>query len=362
MVFIINLGLTTNWGSLMSKFNYPKVLFLLFFFSVSLVFCGRNVMAGPVLKIGHVAPPFHGQHVGLEYFALYLKEHSNGRWQCKIFPSGQLGGERSLAEQVQTGTLPMAVITTAVLSNFVPEIGVVDMPFLFPDLLTAHAVLDGPIRKKLFSFFPAKGFVALTFMENEFRDLTNSKHPIHTPADLKGLKIRTMESPIFIDTFKALGAEPVPMPFPEVYSALEQGVIDGQDNPLFVSILVKFPEVNHFITKTQHVLTETVMIVNRDFWERLAPADKKLFRTAAGEATIINRATNLQGELKLPRIGISIPAYLREKKIDCVKLTPAEKQQFKKAVAPVYKKYRAKIGPEIFDAILARVKEQQGQK
>jgi len=330
--------------------------------SAIMLLCSGNVMAGPVVKIGHVAPPFHGQHIGLEYFAQYLAEHSDGRWQCKIFPSGQLGGERSLAEQVQTGTLPMAVVTTAVLANFVPEIGVVDLPFLFPDLLTAHAVLDGPIRKKLFARFPAKGFVALTFMENEFRDLTNSKRAIHTPSDLKGLKIRTMESPIFIDTFKALGAEPVPMPFPEVYSALEQGVIDGQDNPLFVSILVKFPEVNHFITKTQHVLTETVMIVNLDFWERLSPVDKALFQTAAGEATIINRATNLQGELKLPRIGKSIPAYLREKKIECIELTPEEHQQFKQAVAPVYKKYRNKIGAEIFDAMLARVKEQQGEK
>ena len=343
----------------MSKLRCLKYFFILLFLLLSLIFPGRAVLAGLVVKIGHVAPLFHGQHVGLEYFARFLAEHSNGRWQCKIFPSGQLGGERSLAEQVQTGTLPMAVITTAVLANFVPEIGVVDLPFLFPDLQTAHAVLDGPIRKKLFAYFPAKGFVALTFMENEFRDLTNSKHPIHTPADLRGLKIRTMESPIFIDTFKALGAEPVPMPFPEVYSALEQGVIDGQDNPLFVSILVKFPEVNHFITKSQHVLTETVMIVNRDFWERLAPADKKLFRTAAGEATIINRATNLQGELNLPRIGKSIPAYLREKKIKCIKLTPEEQRQFKQAVTPVYKKYRDKIGAEIFDAMLARVKEQQ---
>ncbi len=346
----------------MAKISGLKSFLWAIFLLLNLTFFSSNVLAGPVLKIGHVAPPFHGQHVGLEYFAQYLKEHSDGRWQCKIFPSGQLGGERSLAEQVQTGTLPMAVVTTAVLSNFVPEIGVVDLPFLFPDLLTAHAVLDGPIRKQLFAFFPSRGFVALTFMENEFRDLTNSKHPVHTPADLKGLKIRTMESPIFIDTFKALGAEPVPMPFPEVYSALEQGVIDGQDNPLFVSILVKFPEVNHFITKTQHVLTETVMIVNRDFWERLSPVDKKLFRTAAGEATIINRATNLQGELKLPRVGISIPAYLREKKIECVKLTPEQRQLFKKAVAPVYKKYRDKIGAEIFDAMLARVKEQQGRQ
>ncbi len=346
----------------MAKISGLKSFFWLVFLFSALFFFSGKVMAGPVLKIGHVAPPFHGQHIGLEYFAQYLKEHSDERWQCKIFPSGELGGERSLAEQVQTGTLPMAVVTTAVLSNFVPEIGVVDLPFLFPDLLTAHAVLDGPIRKKLFAFFPNRGFIALTFMENEFRDLTNSKHPVHTPADLKGLKIRTMESPILIDTFKALGAEPVPMPFPEVYSALEQGVIDGQDNPLFVSILVKFLEVNPFITKTQHVLTETVMIINRDFWERLSPADKKLFRTAAGEATIINRAVNLQGELKLPRLGISIPAYLREKKIKCVKLTPEQRQLFKKAVVPVYKKYRNKIGAEIFDAMLARVKEQQGRQ
>ncbi len=318
-------------------------------------------LAGPVIKIGHVAPPFHGQHLGLEHFARYLEEHSNGRFKCKIFPLGQLGGERSLAEQVQTGTLPMAVITTAVLSNFVPQAGVLDLPFLFPDRHTAYAVLDSPVREKIFACFPAKGFVALTFMENEFRDLTNSQRPIREPADLKGLKIRTMESPIFIDTFKALGAEPVPMPFPEVYNALEQKVIDGQDNPLFTSILVKFTEVNHFVTSSHHVLTETVMIVNRDFWERLKPADRKLFRTGAYEAMIVNRAVNLEGELKLPRLKISIPAYIREKKLDYVELTPAQREKFRAAVAPVYKKYRKIIGPEIFDAVLARVREMQGR-
>jgi tripartite ATP-independent transporter DctP family solute receptor len=336
-----------------------KKYLLLFLFLIFTLGAAAPALAGPVIKIGHVAPPFHGQHVGLEYFARYLSEHSNGRFKCKIFPLGQLGGERSLAEQVQTGTLPMAVITTAVLSNFVPQVGVLDLPFLFPDRRTAYAVLDSPVREKIFACFPAKGFVALTFMENEFRDLTNSKRPIHRPADLKGLKIRTMESPIFIDTFKALGAEPVPMPFPEVYNALEQKVIAGQDNPLFTSILVKFTEVNRFVTRSHHVLTETVMIVNRDFWQRLQPADRKLFRRGAYEAMIVNRAVNFEGELKLPRIGISIPAYLRKHQLDYVELTPAEQAEFRRAVAPVYRKYREKIGPEIFDAVLARVKEMQ---
>ncbi|NPA24830.1 MAG: DctP family TRAP transporter solute-binding subunit [Deltaproteobacteria bacterium] len=340
----------------MKSFVFGKGFLLLI---LSLLLIAGPALAGPVIKIGHVAPPFHGQHIGLEHFSRYLAEHSDGRFRCKVFPSGQLGGERSLAEQVQTGTLPMAVITTAVLSNFVPQIGVVDLPFLFPDRRTAYAVLDSPIREKLFACFPPKGFVALTFMENEFRDLTNSKHPIRKPEDLKGLKIRTMESPIFIDTFKTLGAEPVPMPFPEVYNALEQGVIDGQDNPLFTSILVKFTEVNHFVTRSQHVLTATVLVANRDFWGRLKPADQELFQTAAYEAMIVNRAVNLEGELKLPRIGLSIPAYLREKKLDYVELTPAERQRFRQAVDPVYKKYRAKIGPAIFDAVLDQVKKQQ---
>jgi tripartite ATP-independent transporter DctP family solute receptor len=220
---------------------------------------GLAGMAGAAmtLKYGHVGPLGHGQTVGVDFLAKYVEEQTKGEIVIKTFPLGQLGGERSLAEQVQAGTLEMATISTAVLQNFVPQTAIMDLPFVFPDRATAYAVIDDPAwQEKLFAYLPAKGFVGFGWTENEFRDLTNSKHPIRKPEDLKGLKIRVMESPVYLDTFKQLGASPVGLPFPEIYNALQQGVIDAQENPLFTSILIKATEVNKYATKTGHILTE----------------------------------------------------------------------------------------------------------
>ena len=169
--------------------------------------------------------------------AEYVREKTNGAVDIKTFPFGQLGGETSLAEQVQTGTLEIATVSCAVLSNAVPQVAVLDLPFLFPDRKTAYAVLDDPeVQNKIFSYLPAKGFVGIGWTENEFRDITNSKREIRTPEDLKGLKIRVMNSPIYIDTFKAMGASPTDLPFPEIYNALQNGTIDAQESPLLTSV------------------------------------------------------------------------------------------------------------------------------
>ena len=184
------------------------------------------------VKFGHVAPPFHGQSKGVDAFAAYVKEKTNGRIDIATFPMGQLGGERSMAEQVQSGTLQIAAITTAVLQNFVPQAAILDMPFIFPNRKTAYATLDDPeFQKKIFSYFPKKGFIAIGWTENEFRDFTNNKRPVRKPSDIKGLKVRVMNSPVYLDTFKQLGASPVGIPFPEIYNALQTGVIDAQENP-----------------------------------------------------------------------------------------------------------------------------------
>jgi tripartite ATP-independent transporter DctP family solute receptor len=294
-----------------------------------------------VIKFGHVAPPFHGQSVGADHFAKYVMEKTNGEVEVRTYPMGQLGGERSMAEQVQTGTLQMAAITCAVLSNFVPQASVVPLPFVFPDRRTAYAVLDSEIRDKLFSYFPAKGFMALGFTENEFRDLTNSKRPIRKPEDLQGLKIRLMESPIFIDTFKQMGVNPVPMPFPEIYNALQQGVIDGQDNPLYTSILMKFTEVNKYVTITHHMLTECPIVANLAWWNSLSPEVQKIMREAAYETEIVNRGHTLQDKLSMSVMakkdpksgkvtpGPSIYAVARKQGVEIIELTPAERQAFK---------------------------------
>ena len=154
-----------------------SILFVCGVFLACMLFIISTASAKMVIKFGHVAPTFHGQSVGADHFAKYVMEKTNGEVEVRTYPMGQLGGERSMAEQVQSGTLQLAAITCAVLSNFVPQASLIPLPFVFPDRRTAYAVLDSEIRDKLFSYFPAKGFMALGFTENEFRDLTNSKRP-----------------------------------------------------------------------------------------------------------------------------------------------------------------------------------------
>ena len=304
-----------------------------------------------VIKFGHVAPPFHGQHQGALAFAKYVAEKTNGNIDIKVFPMGQLGGERSMAEQVQAGTLQLAAITTAVLSNFVPQAAMIDLPFIFPVRKTAYKVLDdAQFQKRFFSYFPSKGFVAIGWTENEFRDMTNSKRPLHKPADLKGLKIRVMESPVYLDTFKQLGVQPVPMPFPEVYNALQQGVIDGQDNPLLTSVLMKFTEVNKYVTITHHILTECVIIANPDFWKTLSNKQKKIMREAAVVCIKTNRKVN--ASLYKNKIWKVVKA----KHIKVTKLTPAERAVFKKAMTPIYAKYKKIVGPNLFNLFEKKIK------
>ncbi len=312
------------------------------------------------IKFGHVAPPFHGQSKGVDAFAAYVKEKTNGRIDIATFPMGQLGGERSMAEQAQSGTLQIASITTAVLQNFVPEAAILDMPFIFPDRKTAYATLDDPeVQKKIFSYFPKKGFIAIGWTENEFRDFTNNKRPVRKPEDIKGLKVRVMNSPVYLDTFKQLGASPVGIPFPEIYNALQTGVIDAQENPLLTSVLMKFTEVTKNVTITNHCLTECIIVVSPDYWETLSPEDRQIFREAAKVAIDTNRKVNAELHEKLPKIGISIAEYCKKNGVEVIELTPSERQAFQQAMVPVWNKYRKKIGNEIFDFMLSKIKEHQ---
>lgn len=312
------------------------------------------------IKFGHVAPPFHGQSKGAEAFAAYVKEKTGGEIDIATFPAGQLGGERSMAEQVQTGTLQIASITTAVLQNFVPEAAILDMPFIFPNRETAYATLDDPeFQEKFFSYFPQKGFIAIGWTENEIRDFSNNKRPVRTPEDIKGLKVRVMNSPVYLDTFKELGASPVGIPFPEIYNALQTGVIDAQENPILTTVLMKFTEVTQYVTLTQHSVTECVIIVSADYWESLSKENQQIFRDAAKVAIDTNRTVNADLHNNLPKINISIDEYAKQTNVEIITLTPEEREKFRVAMSPVWDKYRKKIGDDIFDFTLEKIKEHQ---
>ena len=312
--------------------------------------------AGKV-KFGHVAPPFHGQAKGVDAFAAYVKEKTSGRIDIATFPSGQLGGERSMAEQVQSGTLQLATLTTAVLQNFVPQCSILDMPFIFPNRKTAYATLDDPeVQEKIFAHFPKKGFIAIGWTENEIRDFTNNQRPVRTPEDVKGLKVRVMNSPAYLDTFKQLEASPVAIPFPETYNALQTGVIDAQENPILTSILMKFTEVTKYVTKTQHCVTECIIVVSPDYWATLSKADQQIFREAAALAIQTNRTVNAGLHQALPKSNISIDEYARQHNIEIIELTTGEREEFRKAMIPVWNKYRKKIGDDLFDFMLEKIK------
>ncbi|MDF1553378.1 MAG: TRAP transporter substrate-binding protein DctP [Deferrisomatales bacterium] len=314
--------------------------------------------AAESIKFGHVAPPFHGGAKGIDAFAEYVKDKTGGRIEIATFPMGQLGSERSMASQVQSGSLQIAAITTAVMQNFVPQTAVLDMPFIFPNRKAAYATLDDPeVQERLFSYLPKKGFIGIGWSENEIRDFTNTKRPVRAPEDIKGLKVRVMNSPAYLDTFEQLGASSVGIPFPEVYNALETGVIDAQENPLLTSVLMKFTEVAKHVTKTQHALTECIIIVNPDYWNSLSPADQQIFRDAAVVAIQTNREVNAQLHQELPKSGQSIADYCKEKGIDVIELTPAEREKFRLAMVPVWNKYRPLIGEDLFDFMLAKIEK-----
>ena len=302
-----------------------------------------------IVKYGHVGPPIHPQHHGALAFAKYVTEKTKGEIEVQVFPLGQLGAERSMTEQVQAGTLHMTAVTAGVLANFVPEMGIIELPFVYPSREVAYNVLDDKeVKQRFYNFCEPKGFIFIGYTENEFRDMTNSKRPIKKPGDLKGLKIRVIESPLMIDTFKTLGANPTPLPFPEIYNALQQKVIDGQDSPIYTSMLMKFTEVNKYATITNHILTECPTVVNKSFWMSLTPDQQKIFLEAAEVQIRVNREANakVRGEA-LEKV--------KAQNVAVVNLTPAERKAFKDALQPVYSKYRSVFGAEWYDFFLKKI-------
>ena len=212
--------------------------------------------------------------VAVDTFAREVEKRTSGRYKVQNFYSGALGAERESIEAVQLGTLDLTMTSTGPVPNFVPEIAILDIPFLFRDYGHARATLDGPIGQDLLAKFPAKGIVALAWGENGFRQMTNNKRPVNVPDDLKGLKMRTMENPVHIQAYKAFGIIPTPMAFTELFTALQQGTVDGQENPLSVISAAKFDQVQKYMSLTGHVYSPALILMNKGKWDKLAAADK----------------------------------------------------------------------------------------
>ncbi len=281
---------------------------------------------------------------GAAAWAETTEKLSNGKLVFKQFPSSALGGERETVESLQLGTLEAVIVSSGTLSNFVPEVGVTDIPFLFRDLAHARSVLDGKIGQDLLAKFPSRNLIALAWGEQGFRHLTNSRHAVQAPGDMKGLKIRTMENPVHITAFKTLGAAPTPMAWPEVIGALQQGTIDGQENPMSVIVSAKLAEVQKHLTLTGHVYSPAALMVSPRLWNSLDDEGKKALAEGAKAGVAAMRAFVDDVERK----GVE---NVKAAGMNVVVLDDGAKAAFQKALAPAYSQYESRYGKALIDGI-----------
>ncbi len=243
------------------------------------------------IKLGVVTKPGSAQNIAAEKFKELVESRSAGDVKVKIFDSASLGNETELLQQIQMGTLEMGVITVGPFDTFDPLVRVVNYPFLFKDNEQADLILDGSLGQEILTSLESSGLKGLCFSENGFRNLTNNKRPVKSPADVTGLKIRVMSSALHQAIWQDLGANPTPMPWP-IYSELEQGVIDGQENPLWVMEVYKFYEIQKYMTLTRHVYSPHIDVASLTWWKTLTPAMQSLISQAMYDAAIFQRRDN----------------------------------------------------------------------
>ena len=248
-------------------------------------------MAVVEIKFGHTGSLEHQYQIGAEQFKKLVEAESKGEIKVNIFPQAQLGGERDLAEGVRMGTIEIASVAAGNLAGFVPELQLFGIPFLFPTAKQVYTVLDGEVGKDIAAIMASKGFVSLAFWEVGFRNMTNNTRPVKTPEDMKGLKIRVQESKIWIQFMNRLGAVATPIPFGELYSALQQKVVDGQENPVATIYSMKFYEVQKYLSLTGHTYEPAHVIANPKWFNGLDPKHQAVILKAAADAAVYQRQT-----------------------------------------------------------------------
>ena len=296
-----------------------------------------SAMAQTVMKIGYATTASSHYGVGSTVFCDEVEKGTQGRYKCQQFPSSALGGEREMIEAVQLGTLDVVNTSTGPVGNFVPEVKIVDIPFLFRDYDHARLVMDGPIGQEILTKFPAKGLVALSWTENGFRHMTNSKRAIVKPADAAGLKMRTMENKVHMDGYRTFGILPTPMAFPEVFGALQQGTVDGQENPIPVILASKFSQVQKHLSLTGHVYSPALLLTSPRLMNKLSEADKKVFYEAAKKAAVAQRKKvnddEASGIAQLEKEGMTV-------------VSKVDGQGFRDALKPAYAGYAKEFGAD----------------
>jgi tripartite ATP-independent transporter DctP family solute receptor len=309
-----------------------------------LVLAGAAVAsAGQTLKLAHAVGTQDPYQYGAERFKEIVERESGGRLSVQIFPAAQLGNEREIIEGVKLGTIEVGLVASAPLAGFSSAFLLFDLPFLFKDAAHARRVLDGLVGERVARTLEPQGIKVLAFNESGFRMMFNSKRPVTAPEDLKGLKFRVMENPVYVSLFKALGSSAVPIPFGEVYSSLQTGVVDGAEIPVNVIYANKFHEQAKHMALTRHTYTPTPFIANLGLVQSLPAEDQRLLQRAAREAAAAQRAL----------IDRKTAEYIELLKKDGVRVTEVDTTAFRARAMPVYKEFEGKIGKELIEAVLA---------
>ena len=267
--------------------------------TAALAVCGMSLAQTVQLKLGHGAALDNPRHIASLKFADLVKAKTNGRIEVAVSPSAQLGTDPAMITALRTGALDITANSQGAVSSTVPEYNAFGMPFLFADVGAAFKVMDGPVGKELAAKTEEKGMIVLGYWDNGIRHMTNSKRPLNNPADLNGLKMRTPPDAVTMDIMKAVGATPQQIAFSELYVALQQGVVDGQENPLANIASAKLYEVNKYISLTGHKYEMSPFLMSKRTWEKLSAADQKAVMDSALEATTLQRKLSVEADQKL---------------------------------------------------------------
>ncbi len=303
------------------------------------------IAAEYTIKFSHVVSPNTPKGKAADFFAKRVAELTNGKVEVKVFPNSQLYNDKAVMKALKIGNVQMAVPSFSKFTRLVPAMQLFDLPFLFRDADHLHAVMDGPIGQKLKDMVTAKGFVALNYWDNGFKQLSTNKKPLLWPEDAKGQKFRIMSSKVLEAQFKAVGANPQVLPFSEVYSALQQGVVDGGENPLSNFYTKKFYEVQKSLTLSNHGYLGYLVVMSKRFWKKFPDSLKPKIIQAMNEATVYERKEALALEGKFLA---KIKEYAdKTGKLKIYNLTPEQKAAWRKVMVGIYPKFYDVIGEDL---------------
>lgn len=314
--------------------------------------CAQNIQPR-LIRFGYGLNEDSNQGRAVRFFAEEVKKRSGDKLKVRTFGAATLGPDVQMQNALIGGAQELMVGSTATLVGTVKEFAIWDVPFTFANEKEADAVLDGPVGQKLLDSLKAKGLVGLVYWENGFRNLTNSRHKIEKAEDIQGIKLRVMQNPVFIDTFKAVGANAVPMAFAELFTALETKAVDGQENPYTTIVSSKFYEVQKYLTVTNHVYSPWVVLASKSWWDKLSDDERKILMEAAIASRDFERAdTRADAKKALDQLKTS--------GMEITVMPEAEVAKLREKAAPIAKTVIDSVGQPLWDEVQADVKKARG--